>query len=75
MYKDFCTFDMLEELVPEADAFRSPFDKARNIGYYKALFVLKVNNSKVWINCSKVIICDLWTCVRNGCKEQRSGNR
>ncbi len=58
-----CTLYMPQELMPKTHAFRSSFYETWNVSH-NVTFVLIRDNTQDRINRRKMIICNLWLCVR-----------
>ena len=63
MNHHLCTLNMSQKLMSKSDTFRCSLNKSRNICDNKSIGAFKINNSKVRIECCKVIICNFRLCI------------
>ena len=61
MYQNPGAFDVLEEIVPQPNAFTGTFDQSRNVGHDERVVQVDCNLPQVGILGGKRIVCDFGT--------------
>ena len=65
MHDQPCPLDMAQKFMAKPHTLRRALDQTGDIGDHKAFGVLQIYHTQIGIQRGKVVIGDLWTCVRH----------